>query len=110
MNLFSQCELDPSLMYTIGSGKAASPQTTEFLLNVDARGNERQDKFIAECHHNHSRFEMQRIARVKLHTFSEDDAAVAKKKVEKVFQGKMERNLFARILHIALQRKFTMSF
>ena len=46
MNHFSSYDLDPLLLYNIGSGKATSPQTTEFLLNIDARGNEKQDTFI----------------------------------------------------------------
>ena len=97
-NPFLPGDLYPSMLYNIGSGKAASSTTAEFLLNVNAQAIEKQNKFIAGCHSNHSRFEMETIKRVKLHTFAEEGAIVTKKKDGKVFQTRMERDLFARVL------------
>ena len=108
LNPFLPGDLDPSILYNIGSGKAPSSTTAAFLLNVNAQAIEKQNLFIEECHSNPSRFEMETIKRVKLHTFAEEGATVTKKKDGKVFQTRMERDLFARVLYIALQRKIDM--
>ena len=108
LNPFLPGDLDPSILYNIGSGKAASSTTAAFLLNVNAQAIEKQNKFIEECHSNPSRFEMETIKRLKLHTFAEEDAIVTKKKDGKIFQTRMERDLFARVLYIAFQRKIDM--
>ena len=41
----------------IGSGKAASKETTLFLLHVTAIGNRAGEEFIEECKNNPKRFE-----------------------------------------------------
>ena len=44
-------------MFNIVSGKAASPETTKFLLNVSSMGFMAQKKFIQECIEDPKRFE-----------------------------------------------------
>ena len=107
MNPFSEDEKDKSLLYNIASGKAAAASTTEFLINVDATGERRQNTFIDECCERPTRFE-ERIMREKLTTFASEGATTNKKCGNKEVQLKMERNLFVKILQIALERKVDM--
>ena len=108
LNPFSYNDiLDSSLLYNIASGKAASPLTTEFLLNMTLNSDVKRDNFINECFENPARFE-ERICREKLHTFAKEGAITMRKQSNKEVQFKMERNMFAKILHIALERKVDM--
>ena len=105
MNPFSG-DIDKGNLYNIGTGKAASKQTSKFLLNVNNMGNEARTKFIQEVNENPTRFE-DPIKRCKLSTFANEDVKFKKKtkSADKVVEIKMERNLFGRLLCSALERK-----
>ena len=101
INPFSP-ELDTESLFNIGFGKAASNETKEFLLNVANIGRESQDRFIEECSQNPDRFEKEAIRRQKLNTFACEGAKRKIKSNGKVKEVKMERDLFEKILCLAL--------
>ena len=87
-----------------GSGRAASNETKAFLLNVVNIGKESQDRFIKECSQNPNRFEKEAIERQKLNTFSCEGTKRKIKSNGKVKEVKMGRDLFAKMLCLALHR------
>ena len=67
MNPFDETEKDH--LYNIATGKAASTETEDLLLNIQEKGEKAQKKFIGDCIENPKRFE-DRICRQKLPTFA----------------------------------------
>ena len=108
MNPFSS-EQDQECLCNIGSGKVASNKTKEFLLNVANIGKETQDQFIKECSKNSNRFENEATRRTKMDTFATEGAKRIVKSNGKLKEVKMERDLFGKILCLALQQKIDMS-
>ena len=107
LNPFSTT-LRNEFMFNIGSGKAASPETTKFLLNVSSMGFMAQKKFIQECIEDPKRFE-ESIPREKLKTFAtEGKTYKVGGKDKQLVAVRMERDLFGSILFLALQRKIDM--
>lgn len=60
-----------NLLINISSGKAASEEVEEFLLNIEKNGDTLRKTFIAECEVDISRFEKS-IKRSPLKNFSQD--------------------------------------
>ena len=104
MNTFSP-DQDQECLFNIGSGKAASNKTKEFLLKVASIGKEIQDQFIEECSENSNRFENEAIRRTKMDTFATEGAKWIVKSNGNLKEVKMERYLFGKILCLALQQK-----
>lgn len=50
-------DLSPDQLFNIGSGKAASTQVEEFLLNIEKNGEELRTTFISKCASDPKRFE-----------------------------------------------------
>ena len=69
MNPFS--DVQPNLLFNIGSGKAASQETTNFLLHVVEYGNNARDKFVDECAKNPAHF-TKSITRTNVKTYSSE--------------------------------------
>ena len=82
----------------MGSGKAATNKTKEFLLNVASIGKEIQDQFIKECSENSNRFENEAVRRTKMDTFATEGAKRIVKSNGKLKEVKMERDMFGKIL------------
>ena len=99
-------EIDKQHLYNIRTGKAASKETSTFLLNVKKTGNNLREKFIGEVNGSPSRFE-EPIKRCKVSTFTNEALTFKKKKTgeNKVIEVKTERNLFGRLLCLALERE-----
>ena len=107
MNPFNP-DLDKECLFNIGSGKAATDATKKFLLSVSETGSEAQENFISECTANPKRFEDQSISRTEMHTFANEGAKRKVKLNGKVKEMKMERDLFAKILCLALDQEIDM--
>jgi hypothetical protein len=108
MNPFS-AEIDPEKLYNIGTGKAASESTEQFLLNVAQIGEQRRCQFIVECIEDPNRFE-KKIQKVKVITFASE---VGKHKIKgsdgKVVAACLVRDLFGSILYHSLEQKIDMA-
>ena len=68
MNPFNK-EIDPQYIFNIGSGKAASNATADFLLNCQKIGECAQEKFVKECIQDPTIFE-EKIPCQKTSTFA----------------------------------------
>ncbi|CAH2088517.1 unnamed protein product [Euphydryas editha] len=49
--------MDKKLLFNISTGKATSPEVTDFLLYVKTAGNQQKLDFISDCSSNPDRFE-----------------------------------------------------
>ena len=74
-------------------------------MNVASIGKEIQDQFIKECSENSNWFENEAIRRTKMDTFATEGAERIVKSNGKLKEVKMERDLFGKILCLALQQK-----
>ncbi|CAG9834603.1 unnamed protein product [Diabrotica balteata] len=94
-------DLSPDQLFNIGSGKAASSQVEEFLLNIQKNGGELRTNFISECASDSKRFE-KAIKKTPIHNFS---SLLLKKKSVKIGgkqqEIKLQRDLFGRLLGIS---------
>ena len=101
INPFTQNKGSP--LVNIATGKVASPETEQFLLNFQEYGAQKRLKFVAECIETSERFE-ERIERQKLYTFATD---LGKKKVQtsdgKVLAASFVRDLFDNLLCLSLE-------
>ena len=89
VNPFS-AHIEKEFLFNITTGKLASAETTDFLLNVSSLGFRAQGEFIDGCAADPSRFEKP-IKRQMLKTFSSEGARVKKSLSDgKVFEMKME--------------------
>lgn len=64
--------IDPNILFNITTGKGASIETTDFLLNVQTNGNKLREKFISDCSIDSTRFEKP-IQKQKILSFSNDN-------------------------------------
>ncbi|GBP70315.1 hypothetical protein EVAR_52334_1 [Eumeta japonica] len=103
MNPFDN-SLDADKLYNITTGEAAAQNTTDFLLNVESRGETLRDNFITEVIERHARFQ-EPIKKNPVFTFS---TVKEKKKVVlggKVQELRLQRDLFGRLLALSLEKK-----
>lgn len=68
INPFS-AQLPPNQLFNISSGKAASTQVEDFLLNVEKIGDDFRKAFISECSSDIKRFD-KAIKKIPIHNFS----------------------------------------
>lgn len=104
-NCINPFSSDAQDLVIISTGKVASEETTRFLLNVMSNGEKMRDEFIQNCCNDPESFERP-IPRQKLHTFASEGVRIKKTRIDrKVQELRMERDLFGRILAIALEEK-----
>ncbi|GBP33364.1 hypothetical protein EVAR_6712_1 [Eumeta japonica] len=87
------------------SGKAATVQVEEFLLNVEKIGCEKRELFLSECSSTVNRFD-KTIKKTPLHNFT---SQIEKRKSVKVGgktqEIKIQRDLFGRMLGISMSHE-----
>lgn len=92
-------------LINIASGKAASEEVEEFLLNIEKKGDTLRKTFIAECEVDISRFEKS-IKRSPLKNFSQDYLKKKPTKIGgKVQEVRLQRDFFGRMLGISIDYK-----
>lgn len=100
--------IDKDQLFNITTGKATTEQISNFLLNADILGQEQKDEFLEKCGSDPDRFE-QSIKRNKILNFASD---CIKRKISKDGSKevliKMERDVFGKLLAIALEKKIDM--
>lgn len=105
MNPFDDA-IDKKLLFNISTGKATSPEVTDFLLNVKTAGNQQKLDFISDCSSTPDRFEKP-IKRNKIINFASQCSTkvlMTKDKNKKVLL-KMERDIFGRLLAVSMKKK-----
>lgn len=97
--------IDKNVLFNISTGKAASLEVCDFLINVKSVGNKRKSTFISESNSTPGRFEKP-IKRNKILNFASQSAVKAQtskgKSKRAVF--KMERDIFGRLLAISIEK------
>ena len=104
---FSNSNINKDVLVNIGTGKAASEETTMCLLNTVTYGEVRMEQFIKDCSERTARFS-ERISRRKLHTFSNDGVKVQIRQKDKIIAVQMTRDLLGCILRLSLEKKVDM--
>lgn len=101
INPFSQT-IPTDQLINISSGKAASNEVKNFLLNLEKIGDQGRHTFITECQTNISRFEKS-IKKIPFKNFSCDYEKNKKVKIGgKIQEIKIQRDLFGRMLGISI--------
>lgn len=97
--------LNSDQLYNLCTGKAASKDTCEFLLNVKSMGEKQLTAFIQECKINPTRFDRP-IKKNKINTFSSELIAGRKKNTNPVCNKQnsfqIDRDVINRVLRMAL--------
>lgn len=98
--------VDKNYLFNIITGRSVSDSTCKFLIEAERIGENKKMNFISNCNSNGDSFESP-IIKVKTQTFSSECLKKSFKNNDgnKKFLMKMERNIFERLLAIALGRK-----
>lgn len=102
LNPFDSIEMSNDLLYNIKTGRCAPETVSDFLLNVEKKGQELRDKFLSECAQDDRRFESV-IKQNKIINFT---TCNKKQKVtinHKMQEVRMQRDLFGRMLGISME-------
>lgn len=102
MDPFSD-DLNPSKLFNLSSGKAASAETTEFLLNFEQNGIKQMKMFINECKVDSKRFDRP-LKKNVLRNFS-TELYKNKNSTIKIDQTKAERNILGQVLCLAMKQE-----
>ena len=102
MNPFDE-NLNKNILFNIKTGRKANIEAEEYLLNIFNRGLEKRDTFVDACKNDANRFEST-ITKTKITNFVTDNAIKKNKsrKVTEVINIKGTRDLFGRLLHLAV--------
>lgn len=108
LNPFDE-NLNKCRSFNISTGKAASDETSGFLLNVLSIGKSGLRSFIEECKSSSKRFD-EPIRRNKVFTFASEIFKPKKsaKNNEKISEIKLEKEVIWQILCMALQREMNL--
>lgn len=90
-------------LFNLSTGKAATPDTADFLLNIKSVGAKQRDKFIEECAVDSSRFDRP-IKRNALKNFAIENQKHKKCLAKKNYDSSVERNVFGHILCCAIEK------
>lgn len=102
INPFNEC-IDPSKLFNITSGKSASIETTEFLVNVEKNGMQQMQNFITESKIS-ERFSKP-LKRNIIQNFAAETSKSKKSQKKQIDSMRIERNVLARSLCIAMKNK-----
>lgn len=102
--------LDASHLFNLTTGKAASEETADFLLNIVANGRHQMNKFIQMCQENENSFNSP-IQRNTIKNFASEiiKNSSALPQSSRITAIKEERNIVSRLLSIALNRKLDLT-
>lgn len=103
INPFSE-NLNPSKLYNISTGKAASPETAQFLLNCYKDGMKQMKASINECKMDQTRFDRP-LKRNVVKNFSAEIFKNKNSTFKHINQTKHERNLLGQVLCLALKEE-----
>ena len=103
-------DVNKNVLFNIKTGRAASVQVEDYLLNIVRNGSESRDKFIEECLEDADRFEKS-ITKFKIHNFATECFTMKNKsrKASEIAAVKGTRDLFARMVYLAVTNKISIS-
>lgn len=105
INLFDG-KLDNDNLFHLVTGRAASEETASFRLNVNELGEQEKMKFIEDCNNNPERFKKP-IKRITITNFAYEylKKTLKNRQGDKQVLLKTERDIFGRLLTVALEKK-----
>ena len=93
----------------IQTGKAATAEISESLLNIESKGREKHNNFVSECMENSERFEKS-ISKITLRTFADQGARNKRASNTVVKELRCTRDLFGWIVVITAKRKVDLEY
>ena len=104
LNPFDE-NINKDALFNIKTGKRTSSEAEKYLLNVIEEGEKRRDQFIAECGLDEGRFEKS-LQKCPIINFATDSFKKQNKskKAEQIVELKGTRDLFARLLFLAVKK------
>lgn len=96
--------INPRELFNLSSGRAASPEIAEFLLNITSIGAKLRDEFIEECLVDSSRFHRP-IKRNTIKNFATENVKQKKSLATKSDASSVERNVLGHVLYFAIENK-----
>lgn len=97
-------DINPSKLFNLSSGKAASSEIADFLLTVTSIGTKQRNNFIKECQTDSSRFNRP-IKRNAVKNFAFDTVQSKKSSTKQFDATKEERNILGQILCYSTDNK-----
>ena len=91
------------------TGKAATAEISESVLNIESKGREKHNNLVSECTRNAERFEKS-ISKNTLRTFADQGARNERANNAVVKELRCTRDLFGRIAVIATKRKVDLGY
>lgn len=107
INPFNE-DLNPHELFNLSTGKAASSDTAEFLLNARSMGAKQRDQFIEECKGDTNRFERP-IKRNKVSNFAAENIKHKHSTVKTTDDASVERNVLGHILFCVMENRIDLS-
>lgn len=101
-------ELNQDKLFNLSSGRAASAETTECLLNAKSNGLQQMNTFIKECQLDKKRFE-RGIKRNVIKNFTVETFKNNKPSPKNSDATKAERNILGHVLCLAVDKKIELS-
>lgn len=103
INPFSD-DINPRELFNLSTGKAASSETSAFLLNVTSIGAKQRDNFIQECVNDSNRFNRP-IKRNSVKTFAVENVKHKTSSLKKIDDAGVERNVLGHVLCYVMQNR-----
>lgn len=97
-------DINPSKLFHLTLGKAASIETAQFLTSVELNGTNQMTKFIKDCHEDKSRFERP-IKRNDIKNFAAETSKVKETSNKRNDEMKLERNVLGKVLCLAMNNE-----
>lgn len=94
-------DINPTKLFNLISGKAASVETVEFLTNVELNGTKQMKTFIKDCRENGSRFERP-IKKNVIRNFAAESSKSKHTPFKRSDEAKLERNILGKVLCLAM--------
>lgn len=95
-------DINPSKLFNLTSGKAASTETAEFLTSAVLNGTKQMEKFIKDCHEDRSRFERP-IKKNIIKNFAAEKSKAKRTLHKRNDEAKLERNILGKVLCLAME-------
>lgn len=93
-------DINPSKLFNLTSGRAASQDTAEFLSSVELNGTNKMKMFIKECQEDINRFERP-IKKNVIKSFATESSKMNRASQKHKDETKFERNILGKILCLA---------
>lgn len=102
-NPFSN-DVNPSKLFNLASGAAATPEVADFLLNVESNGSKQMETFLCECRGDELRFERP-IKRNVIKNFASESIRSKNTSRKHADEAKIERNILGKLVCVALDNE-----